>query len=181
MSSTPAVRPARDADAAAICAIHNAQGVATTASYELRPGTEAEWLARLAGHRREGLPVLVAADEDDQVVGFAAYGRFRELGGYDLTVEHSVYTAPGHENEGIGSALMDALIGLAQRAGLHAMVGLVDAQNEASLAFHERLGFTGCGVLPQLGRKFGRWLDVAVLVRLLDEPPAGTGGSRAGS
>ncbi|SPF68622.1 Acetyltransferase (GNAT) family [Propionibacterium ruminifibrarum] len=171
MPGTIRLRPAAGSDAAALSAIHNAQGVATTASYELRPGTvaqRAEWLAR---HRREGFPVLVAIDEDDQVVGFAAYDRFRELPGYDLTVEHSVYVAPGHEHEGIGLMLMTELIDQARRAGLHAMVGVVDAGNRASLAFHERLGFTNHGVLPQVGRKFGRWLDVAMLVRLLDDPP----------
>lgn len=143
-----------------------------------RGGTAAERAAWLARHRREGFPVLVALDGDERVIGFAAYERFRELPGYDPTVEHSVYTAPGHEHEGIGRALMTELIGLARRAGLHAMVGVVDADNKASLAFHEHLGFTICGVLPQVGRKFDRWLDTAVLVRLLDEPPTGAGERR---
>lgn len=178
MPHTIPIRAASDRDAADICAIHNAQGVATTASYRLSPGTAAERAAWLARHRREGFPVLVALDGDERVIGFAAYERFRELPGYDPTVEHSVYTAPEHEHEGIGRALMTELIGLARRAGLHAMVGVVDADNKASLAFHEHLGFTICGVLPQVGRKFDRWLDTAVLVRLLDEPPTGAGERR---
>ena len=171
MPGTILLRPAAASDAAAITAIHNAQGVATTASYELHPGTAAERAEWLARQQREGFPVLVAVDEDDTVLGFAAYGRFRELPGYDLTVEHSVYVAPDHEHAGIGLLLMAELIDLARQAGLHAMVGVVDADNTASLAFHERLGFTNHGVLPQVGRKFGRWLDVAVLVRLLDDSP----------
>lgn len=179
MPSTVLVRPASDADAAAICGIHSTQGVGTTASYALRPGTPAERLDWLAAHRRDHLPVLVAVDEDGTVVGFAAYERFRDLPGYDLTVEHSVYTAPGHEHEGIGRALMTELIQRARDAGLHAMVGVIDADNVTSLLFHERLGFTPCGILPQVGRKFDRWLDVALLVLLLDAP--GVGVDRAGS
>lgn len=81
MPHTIPIRAASDRDASDICAIHNAQGVATTASYRLSPGTAAERAAWLARHRREGFPVLVALDGDERVIGFAAYERFRELPG----------------------------------------------------------------------------------------------------
>ena len=163
------VRNAVNDDAVALTAIHNAQGVATTASYALTPGTVPDrraWLVRQHAARH---PVLVAADGQGRIVGFADYDRFRSLPGYDLTVEHSVYTAPGPERLGIGAALMDQLIDRARSAGMHAMVGVIDADNAASIDFHQRLGFRLCGTLPQVGRKFDRWLDACLLVKLLDE------------
>ena len=128
------VRDAVNDDAAALTAIHNAQGVATTASYALTPGTVPDrraWLARQHAARH---PVLVAADGQGRIVGFADYDRFRSLPGYDLTVEHSVYTAPGHERLGIGAALMDQLIDRARSAGMHAMVGVIDAETRQLIA-----------------------------------------------
>lgn len=167
MATPITVRDATDADAEAITAIHNVQGVGTTASYALTKETAAEriaWLHRQRDHRH---PVLVATDTQGRVLGFADYDRFRSLPGYDLTVEHSVYVTAGHEREGVGAALMARLIELARDLGMHAMVGVIDADNTASIAFHERLGFRNCGTLPQVGRKFGRWLDVSLLVKIL--------------
>lgn len=170
MPTPVTVRDATDADAGAITAIHNAQGVATTASYALTKGTIAERIAWLHRQRDQRHPVLVATDPRGTVLGFADYDRFRSLPGYDLTVEHSVYVAPGHEHAGLGKALMTLLIDRARASGVHAMVGVIDADNTASIAFHEQLGFRNCGTLPQVGRKFDRWLDVTLMVKLLDRP-----------
>ncbi|MCL2465462.1 MAG: N-acetyltransferase family protein [Micrococcales bacterium] len=160
------VRPATPADVAALASLYNDLGVATTASYDIAPVTTSERAAWLAEHARCGWPVLVA-DDDGRVVGYAAYGAFRPKAGYRHTVEHSVYVRAASQGRGVGQALLDALIAIARAGGVHAIVGLVDAENAGSVAFHERMGFATVGTLPQVGRKFGRWLDVTVQVMIL--------------
>jgi len=163
------VRAAVPTDAEAIAEIHNSQGVATTASYALTPGTATQRREWIVHQKAADRPVLVAENADGTVVGFADYDSFRALAGYDHTAEVSVYTAPGNEHRGIGSALMTVLLTHARRSGMHAMVSLVDADNTASINFHKNFGFRIHGLLPQLGRKFDRWLDVVVLIKLLDD------------
>lgn len=160
------VRSACVSDAAALADLYNQLGVATTASYDTAPVDTAQRLAWLGEHQANGWPVLVA-DDDGAVVGFAAYSPFNPKPGYRHTVEHSVYLLPSCQGQGVGRALMHQLIAAAQNDGRHAMVGLVDAANSGSIAFHEHLGFTTVGVLPQVGRKFDQWLDVAVQVLVL--------------
>jgi len=164
------IRAATADDVNALTSLYNDLGVATTASYDLLPVTIDDRRAWLDDHDAHGWPVLVA-DEGGQVVGYAAYGAFRPRAGYGFTVEHTVYVAAARQGEHIGSTLMTELIGIARSHNLHAMVGVIDAENTASVGFHQRLGFTVAGTLPQVGRKFGRWLDVEFLVLLLDESP----------
>lgn len=172
----PIIRPAVDADLAAITAIYNDQGVATAASLDWQPATRQERAAWLAERRRHNHPVLVATGPDDRVCGFASYGSFRTKPGFHLTVEHSVYVAADQQGGGVGTALMTELIVLARRAGLHVMVGVVDAENLASRAFHARLGFVEHGLLPQVGDKFGAWHDMVLPVLILSEDAPRTAG-----
>lgn len=153
------IRAATPTDLPAIMEIYNQAGVGTTASYDLEPVTIQErtnWFERTG---RAGGVVLVG-DEGGAVVGYASYGPFRDKAGYSHTVEHSVYVLDGKRSSGIGRMLMAALMDYARGQGIHVMVGVLDADNEASRAFHARLGFVESAVLPQVGRKFGRWLDV---------------------
>jgi phosphinothricin acetyltransferase len=113
-----------------------------------------------------GLPVLVAVEGDD-VLGYASYGPFRPFDGYRLTVEHSLYVAEAARRQGLAGALLRALEDNARRAGLHVMLGGIAADNEASLRLHQRLGFTETGRLPQVGQKFGRWLDLVFVQKVL--------------
>lgn len=155
----PTIRSAKPTDLQAIVDIYNEAGVGTTASYDLEPvdlTNRRAWFDKL---HSAGFPVLVLEDEGE-VVGYACYGPFRDKAGYAHTVEHSVYVAPGRRAAGAGRMLMSALIDYARGHGVHVMVGALDAENEASRAFHRRLGFEESAVLPQVGRKFGRWLDV---------------------
>jgi len=161
------VRPATLEDVPALTSIYNDLGVATTASYDLEPVPAAERLAWLWQYQKAGWPVLVAVD--NEVVGYAAYGAFRPKAGYALTVETSVYVRADHQHAGVGRALMEALIGIAREHGMHALVSLVDAENDASVKFHERLGFVTVGTLPEVGRKFDRWLSTTMQVLLLDK------------
>jgi len=162
------VRAATDGDIIALTALYNDLGVATTACYDLRPATLGERRAWLDDHQTNGWPVLVA-DDNGQVIGYAAYGAFRAKPGYRYTVEHTVYVAQDCQGCGVGRALMSYLIEHARAAGLHAMIGVVDAENTASVAFHESLGFQTVGTLPQVGRKFGLWLDSVYQVLILSK------------
>jgi len=161
------IRAATADDADALTSLYNDLGVATTASYDLLPVSVADRLAWLDDHNARGWPVLVAEDAG-LVVGYAAYGAYRPKAGYDSTVTHTVYVASTRQGEHIGTALMNALIDIARSHQLHAMIGIIDAENVASVHFHESLGFQIAGTLPQVGRKFGRWLDTKLMVLLLD-------------
>ena len=160
----PVIRSASYEDLPAIVEIYNEGGVATTASYDIEPVTleeRAAWFERL---RNQGHPVLVL-EENGRVVGFASYGSFRDKAAYLHTVEHSVYVAEGSRSNGVGRMLLCALLDHARGRGVHVMLGVLDADNMASRAFHKSLGFIESAVLPEVGRKFGRWLDVVFVTR----------------
>ena len=163
----PVIRSASYEDLPAIVEIYNEGGVATTASYDVEPVTLEErtaWFERL---RNQGHPVLVFEDAG-RVVGFASYGSFRDKAAYGQTVEHSVYVAENSRSRGAGRLLLRTLIDHARGSGVHVMVGVLDAGNMASRAFHRSLGFTESAVLPEVGRKFGRWLDVVFVTYRFD-------------
>ncbi|GAB2536885.1 GNAT family N-acetyltransferase [Brachybacterium huguangmaarense] len=176
-----------DADASAIpaiTAIYNDAVEHTTAIWNDRLVDEADRAAWLADKQHAGLPVLVAvADPDDgvtgkgpgegvgEVLGYATYGPWRPHDGYRATVEHSVYVASAARGGGIGTALLLALIERARAAGMHVMVAGIDGENQGSIRLHERLGFDTVGTLPQVGMKFGRWLDLVFCQLTLDDRP----------
>ncbi|MGJ6980901.1 GNAT family N-acetyltransferase [Aestuariimicrobium soli] len=163
------IRPATLADLPAITAIYNEAGVGTTASYDLAPVTVAERTAVFQDKQRHGHPTLVAV-LDGETVGFASYGNFRDKAGYNYTVEHSVYVKSGHRAAGVGRMLMTALIDYAKGHGVHVMIGVLDGSNETSIAFHERMGFLEVARMPEVGRKFGRWLDIVMMQLTFDGP-----------
>lgn len=166
------IRDARDEDVPAITAIYNDAVENTTAIWNERTVDEADrrrWLAERTG---AGFPVVVADGEPGApILGYATYAQWRPFDGYRHTVEHSVYVAEGGRGRGTGRALMEALVERARRGGIHAMIAGVDAENAASMALHEKLGFRAVGRLDQVGSKFGRWLDLAFLQLTLDSEP----------
>lgn len=168
------IRDADREDLAAILAIYNHAVVHTTAVWNETPGTLEERNLWLDGKHQRGFPVLVAV-EGDAVLGFASYGDFRPWPGYSRSIEHSIYVAPDQHRRGIGRALLIALIERAREGGFHAMIGGIDASNEGSIALHKALGFTEVGRLPQVGHKFGRWLDLVFMQKMLSDrqTPAG--------
>jgi phosphinothricin acetyltransferase len=115
-------------------------------------------------------PVIGCTDGDGELKGFATYGTFRAWPAYKYTVEHSVYVHKDHRGKGIGLFLMNRLIGIAREQQYHSLIGGIDATNAASAALHEKLGFRQVGLLPQVGFKFGRWLDLSFYQLLLDTP-----------
>jgi L-amino acid N-acyltransferase len=161
------IRDAEEADLEAIRAIYNAAVADTTAIWnEVLVDLDDRrrwWTAR----RAAGFPVLVA-EIGGRVAGYGSFGDFRAFDGYRHTIEHSVYVGTDFRRRGAARALMIALEERARGLGKHAMVAGIEAGNTASIALHRDLGFTEAGVLPQVGRKFDRWLDLAFLVKLLD-------------
>jgi L-amino acid N-acyltransferase YncA len=161
------IRPAEQGDLPGILAIYNHVIATSTAVYRDEPVPLEERAAWLATRAARGFPVLVAA-AGGEVLGFASYGEWRGAWpGYRHTVEHSVHVRDGMRGQGVGRALMQALIPLAEAQGMHVMLGAVDAANEGSLRFHERLGFERVAHFREVGRKFGRWLDLVFVQRLL--------------
>ena len=164
------VRDARAADVGDITRILNALIDTTTIAWRSEPHPPAEREAWFAAQTAAGLPVLVAVDDGD-VVGFATYGPFRDnekWPGYRFTVEHSVHVSESAWGSGVGRRLMDELIARAAGAGVHVMVGAVDAANDGSVRFHERVGFVEQGRLREVGWKHDQWLDLVFMVRRID-------------
>jgi phosphinothricin acetyltransferase len=161
------IRDATERDATGIAEIYNDAVEHTTATWHTRTVTVADRIAWIATRHESGFPVLVA-DADGDVAGYATYGQWRAWEGYRFTVEHSVYVRSDQQGRGVGRALMERLIAQARADGLHAMVGGIAAENTGSIAMHERLGFQEVGRMPEVGAKFGRWLDLVFLQLVLD-------------
>lgn len=161
-------RDAIKGEAEAIAAIYNDAVVNTTAIWnDIRVDT-ANRLTWIADRERQGYPVLVALDSGGAVVGYASFGDWRAWDGYRHTVEHSIYVRADQRGHGIGKALLIALIERARLIGKHVMVAGIEAGNTGSKRLHEKHGFKHVGLLPQVGMKFGKWLDLAFLQLTLD-------------
>ena len=162
------VRPAVVADLPGILAIYNEVIATSTAVYMDHAVTlenRREWFE---GRVKAGYPVLVATEGPD-ILGFSSFGDFRAFPGYRFTVEHSVHIADGQRGKGLGRQLVQALIPLAENLGKHVILGGIDAENAASIRFHEKLGFTEVAHMPQVGFKFGRWLDLVFMQKILNQ------------
>lgn len=156
--------------AGAILEIFNEAIVNSTALYDYNPRPPQSMVGWFDAKRAGGFPVIGAEDGEGMLLGFASYGTFRAWPAYKYSVEHSVYVHKDHRGRGLGRALMRELIAAARQNDLHAMMGGIDAANLGSIALHEQLGFKHVGTLPQVGFKFGRWLDLAFYQLLLDTP-----------
>ncbi|TQS73675.1 GNAT family N-acetyltransferase [Rhodobacteraceae bacterium] len=165
------IRDAGPADAAMIAEIYNDAALNTTAIWNTTQVDADNRAAWLETRQQNGFPVLVFEDAG-QVLAYASFGTFRPFDGFDLSVEHSIYAHPSARGRGIGTVLLQALIARAQKMGMHQMVAAISADNPGSIRLHERLGFTQTGQMPEIGRKFGRWLDLVLLQKQLDTRPA---------
>ncbi|WP_286978939.1 GNAT family N-acetyltransferase [Pseudomonas sp.] len=162
------INDASEADAPHILAIYNDAVRNTTAIWNETEVDLDNRLAWLNDRKRAGFPVLVAHDANGRLVGYATYGTWRSIEGFRHTVEHSVYVCGDQRGLGIGAQLMEALIERARADKLHVMVAAVESENRASIRLHKRLGFEVTGVMPQVGRKFDRWLDLTFLQLILE-------------
>ncbi|MCW3069833.1 MAG: acetyltransferase [Solirubrobacterales bacterium] len=156
------IEDASERDLPEIIVIYNDAIANSTAVFSDQPVTVERQRAWLNARLSAGHPVIVAR-LDGAVVGFASYGEFRPWPGYRRTVEHSVYVLRSRRRQGIGRRLVGELLDRATRAGMHAVVAGVDAENQASLRMHEQLGFVQVGRMPEVARKFDRWLDLVLL------------------
>lgn len=156
--------------ARAILDIYNDVIATSTAIYAYEPRTIDSMGPWFDVRRAGAFPVIGAEGHDGELLAFGSYATFRASPAYKYTVEHSVYVHRDQRGHGLGRVVLDALIDRARRQGIHALIGGLDAGNAASIALHERCGFTRVGLLPQVGFKFGRWLDLAFYQLLLDTP-----------
>lgn len=157
--------------ASAILDIFNHAIATSTALYDYHPRPPEQMASWFASKQAGDLPVIGLEDAQGQLLGFASYGPFRPQPAYKYTMEHSVYVHHGQRGRGLGRQLMEALIAEARaRGNVHALVGAIDAANTGSRTLHEKLGFTLVGSLPQVGFKFGGWLDLVFYQLLLEHP-----------
>lgn len=159
-----------EAHAVAILAVLNDAIVTSTALFDYRPRELSSMVGWFRAKEARQFPVLGAVAPDGTLLGFATYGSFRDWPAYKYTVEHSVYVHRDRRRKGIARALMTRLIATAEQQDYHVMVGGIDADNTASIALHETLGFVAAGTIRHAGFKFGRWLDLKFYERQLGTP-----------
>jgi len=147
-------------------AIFNEAVEKTTATFEMVPRTYAQQLEWVTGHSG-AYPAVVALDESGQVLGFGSLSPYRPRPAYSTTVEDSVYVHSGYRRLGIGKALLQELLRLAGAHGFHAVIARIAGGNEASVGLHKACGFEVIGTEREVGRKFGKWLDVVCMERLI--------------
>lgn len=157
------LRPATARDAPALCALWNPliEQTATTFTTELKTsqGLCADIEARGGA--------FIVATEGSALLGFATYFPFRGGPGYARTKEHSINLSPQARGRGVGRALMTALETHAQQNGVHSLWAGISGENPAGVAFHRQIGFTEIARLPEVGFKFGRWMDLVLMQKIL--------------
>lgn len=160
------VRPVEPTDFAHVLAVWNPVIRDTTISFSDSEISDLELAEMVALRREKGHEFLVAVLEN-AVLGFATYGQFRPHSGYRRTVEHTVILAPEARGRGVGRALMGAIEDHARSAGHHTIYAGVSGENAAGIAFHAAVGYRQVALLPEAGWKFGRWLDLVLMVKFL--------------
>jgi phosphinothricin acetyltransferase len=163
------VRRAEPGDAEAIRAIYNAEVTRSTVTFDMVPRTPAEQLEWLASHR--GAHPAVVAVEGSEITGFGSLSPFRDRPAYATSVEDSVYVAASWRGRGVGRLLLAELVHLATDHGFHTVIARISGDNDVSVALHRSQGFALVGVEREVGRKFGRWIDVTVMQRMLGQAP----------
>jgi L-amino acid N-acyltransferase len=161
------IRPAVFSDLDTILEIINHQILHSTSIYDYEPRdfeTHKQWFD---DKQAQNLPVIVA-EYENAPIGFATYGSFRHKEAYRYTVEHSVYVAEEFIGKGAGKLLLKELITIAKEQKYHTMIGVVDSENEGSIAFHQKYGFEIVGTIKESGYKFERWLNSVFMQLILE-------------
>ena len=163
------IRPAIEADLPAITGIYEHAVRYGTATFELIPPDLAEMTRRFGALMDDSFPYIIAA-LDGRVVGYAYAGAYRPRPAYRFTVENSVYLEPSVHRRGIGLQLMQRLIGACEARGYRQMIAVIgDSANAGSIGVHCKCGFQMVGTHPNVGFKFGRWLDTVMMQRALGD------------
>jgi L-amino acid N-acyltransferase YncA len=161
------IRPYTAEDTQAILDIINYNILNSTALYDYNIRSYEQQKTILDDKINKGFPVIVA-EADGVVMGFGMYSDFRFREAYKFTVEHSVYVNNDFHGNGIGKILLQELIILAKKQGLHTMIGVIDAENQSSITFHEKFGFKTVGTIKESGFKFDRWLHSVFMQLILE-------------
>ena len=162
------LRAATVDDAEELRAIYNHYVLTTDATFDIVPRTSEEqqhWLTTRSG----SYAVIVDVDDkhDQRITGFASLSPYRDRPAYATTVESSIWLHPDYLQRGIGTVLLTRIVETARQHGFHAMIARIVGHNTASIALHQKCGFQSVGIESEVGRKFGKWLDVVVLQQLL--------------
>ncbi|MDP2950208.1 MAG: N-acetyltransferase family protein [Chloroflexota bacterium] len=160
------LREATVADQSAIMDIYNDAVLHSTATFDLDPRTwevQQQWFQQHRPPHR-----IFVATLGDAVAGWGSLSPFRPKPGYRFTAEDSIYVHKDFRGRGMGAALLGLLIEAARRGRFHSIMALIDGDNTVSVHLHERFGFRHVGTFPQVGFKFGRWLDVVHMQRVLE-------------
>jgi len=152
-------------DAEATRSIYNLEVTESTVTFDLVPRTLEQQQAYLVA--RSGAHAVLVAEDDGDIVGFASFSPYRDRPAYSTTVEDSVYVRRDQQGKGVGTLLLGELVALARSHGFHAIMARIVGGHDASIALHRALGFEFVGTEREVGRKFGRWLDVDVMQLLL--------------
>jgi L-amino acid N-acyltransferase YncA len=160
------IRPAVEGDLSDIAAIYEHEIAHSIATFDLEPPDSSYWHEKLAGNH-PGDHLLVAVDEDSDVVGYAYSWSFRPRPAYSLTRETSIYLDPSVRGKGIGKLLYPALLDTMADSGVHTAVALVALPNPGSINLHKQCGFEHVGHMREVGYKFDQWIDVAWFQKLL--------------
>jgi phosphinothricin acetyltransferase len=153
-------------DAEAIRDIYNREVTGSTVTFDMVPRTiddQSAWLREHSGAH----PAIVAVGGDGKITGFGSLSPYRSRPAYSTTVEDSVYVHPSERGQGVGGLLLAELVRLAGLHGFHTIMARIVGGHDVSIALHRACGFELVGVEREVGRKFGRWLDVALMQRMV--------------
>ena len=166
MTSSPRVviRPVRLDDLGAITAIYNEAILTTTSTFDTKPKTILEQKTWLESHGPR-LPVLVA-ETNGEIVGWTALSAWSDRCAYKDTAEISTYISEKSRGQGVGSKLINDVLAKARTAGVHTVIARIAEGNEDSIRVHESFGFFSVGIMKEVGRKFGRLLDVHIMQKI---------------
>ncbi|MEU3777703.1 N-acetyltransferase family protein [Streptomyces sp. NPDC032472] len=170
--AVPGIRPGTETDLEELTRIYNHYVVETPVTFDIEPFTVDQRRPWLLAHPHSGPHRLLVAEEGGKLLGYATSSAFRPKQAYATSVETSVYLAPEHVGRGIGVLLYTSLFEVLEQEDVHAALAGITVPNEASRRLHERLGFRPVGVYEEVGRKFGRFWDVAWFQKRLSRGPA---------
>ncbi|MEP6755502.1 MAG: N-acetyltransferase family protein [Chthonomonadales bacterium] len=165
---TITVRDATEADLQAILDIYNEAVLNSTATADYEPQSMVDRVEWFELRKAQNLPIYVAVDNADRVLGWASLSRFHARIGYRFTVENSIYIGPDHRGKGTGGILLKRLIEAARAGGFHSIVADIDSKNDASIRLHRSHGFEDRGTIFHAVYKFDQWLDVFHMQLMLE-------------
>ena len=152
-------KPVRE-DIPALLEIYNYEVNNGIATLDINPKTMTDWERWYDSHNINNHPLIVCEDEGE-IAGYATLSSYREKEAYKSTVELSVYVSPRHRQKGVGTLLMEEILRIAREdEETHTVVSVITSGNAASCRLHEKFGFTFCGIIQEVGIKFGEYVDI---------------------